>query len=329
MSEKTEIAWTDASWNPWIGCTKVSPGCRFCYAENSPPAKFGGIKWGDDGERKISSDATFDAPLKWNKRPWVCDLCGHATDKADLSNCPNCDGDLTGFHRRRVFSLSLGDWLDPKVPVAWLVRMLDIIRRCPDLDFLLCTKRPELWSERIAAARGSLTKIRSSDDLATSFWCQVWLGAQNQSGPLVALPPQNIWIIASAEDQPRYDERRPHLEAIPAVVHGWSLEPLLGPIRLHSEDKANWAIIGGESGKNARPCEPQWIRSIVEQCKSASTAVFVKQLGANVFWNPSADAPSKYADRIAAFEIKHPKGGNMEEWPNDLRIRQFPNVTHA
>src|SRR5574341_2650287 len=113
MASKTKIAWSDATWNPSIGCTKVSPGCAHCYAETSLPAKFRGIEWGDSAERRVSSDATFNAPLAWNKRPWVCNKCGYCTQQLDLSNCPKCDADLVGFHRRRVSSLSLGDWLDP------------------------------------------------------------------------------------------------------------------------------------------------------------------------------------------------------------------------
>lgn len=148
MGHQTNIAWTDSTMNFWRGCTRVSPGCDHCYAE-ALDARFGGGHWGK-GAPRIKSKS-FDDPLKWNEKPWVCDGCGAIFPKAHSQKCA-CSLNLPTFHRRRVFSLSLGDWLDPEVPVEWLAEMLDVIRRCPNLDFLLLTKRPELYWERVPRA---------------------------------------------------------------------------------------------------------------------------------------------------------------------------------
>ncbi len=325
MSEKTTIQWCDSTWNPWVGCEKVSEGCKNCYAE-ALANRFGK----DFSKRSVSKDATFNAPLKWRKKPWVCEN-DHAT--TGLGDAP-LDGplcDLCGgkIHRRRVFLGSMMDWLDPKISIDVFAKMLDIIRRCPELDFLCVTKRPELWRERLTnVVRNTFEIIESkalADPLSLPYthwevlrdWLWGWL-AEGET-------PSNVWIIASAENQAMAEKRIPELLKIPAVVRGLSIEPMLGPIDL-SLEHLDWVIVGGESGKNARPCEPQWIRSIVEQCKSASVPCFVKQLGSKPYWNPSPDAPAKYADRVAAFEIKHPKGGDPSEWPEDLRVQQFPKV---
>src|SRR5688572_10058557 len=177
MSENSKIEWTDDTWNGWIGCKKVSPGCQFCYAEQSTPTRVARSKgvelWGGKN-RQRSSKSTFEAPLRWNEKPWICNHCGTAnTDVAEKQAryCEGCSVSLypPARHRRRVFSLSLGDWLDPDVPIEWLADMLDVIRRCPNLDFLLLTKRPENWAKRIEDAAGA-TKHGE-----TANWLEAWL----------------------------------------------------------------------------------------------------------------------------------------------------------
>ncbi len=155
------------------------------------------------------------------------------------------------------------------------------------------------------------------------------------------------------------DRRGPELIKIPARFRFLSLEPLLGPISLTAEgfipatgDHPNmvgymmtpddgksglsvsradalrksgidWVIVGGESGPGARPCNVAWIRDIVRQCAEADVACFVKQLGANVVqsWDNPSITPSTFA-----VKLKHPKGGDPSEWPEDLRVRQMPEV---
>ncbi len=145
--------------------------------------------------------------------------------------------------------------------------------------------------------------------------------------------PPNVWIGCSVEDQQRADERIPELLKIPATVRFLSVEPLLGPINLglwrvdipkHRESwptervRNFWTIIGGESGPKARPCDMAWIRSIVEQCREAGVPAFVKQMGAY----PVDD--SVHGERKTTVVLRDSKGGDWDEWPEDLRIREFP-----
>lgn len=307
MSEGTKIQWADDTWNPWRGCQKVSEGCKNCYAEKLVESRMGG----KFTTRSRHAENTRNAPLRWNKKPWVCEGCGHAIDSPHCSDCIQ-----SNVHRRRVFSLSLGDWLDDEVPIYWLAEMLDVIRRCPELVFLLLTKRPELCEKRVNAA----LKLFDADQ-------ELWT--------LGGLVPHNIWLGTSVENQAMADLRIPQLLRIPAAVRFLSVEPLLGPVDLWSPKYPwpdngigkgsafawgkgiTWVIVGGESGPKARPCNVEWIRSVVSQCKSAGVPVFVKQLGRYV-----ADAESRSAVGIQEFLDK--KGGDPSEWPQDLRVRQWP-----
>ncbi|HEU4344070.1 MAG TPA: DUF5131 family protein [Candidatus Binatia bacterium] len=322
MGEGTSIQWADDTHNFWRICTKVSPGCKNCYAETLLKNRRG-EKWGK-GAPRIRLKA-FDAPIRWNKKPWVCDLCGSrsAANRRDNGSClnPLCpyrDGSAGSFHRRRVFSLSLGDWLDEEVPIEWLADMLNVIHQCPNLDFLLLTKRPENWSPRMESIR-----LHGLDQK----WVSTKWDMENQ-------PPHNVWIGVSVEDQQRADERIPQLLKIPARIRFLSVEPLLGPVRLDFEwrndlqrwDSAgreleprriDWVIVGGESGPGARPCKVDWIRSVRDQCKAAGVPMFVKQLGSNPHRNGEDESETTIL-------LDHKKGGDISEWAEDLRIREFP-----
>ena len=133
-------------------------------------------------------------------------------------------------------------------------------------------------------------------------------------------PLPNIWLGVSAEDQSTADERIPVLLDTPATIRFVSAEPLLGPIDLERYPSLDWVIAGGESGHGARPCNTAWIQSIIEQCRAAGTAVFVKQLG-------SAPAYPREANggRVGHYVGLHDrKGGDPAEWPDDLRVREWP-----
>jgi len=332
MSEQSNIAWTDSTHNFWRGCTKVSPGCQHCYAEGLVTARLGG-EWGPGKPRVRSKD--FDAPLRWNKKPWVCDGCGKEYSRehgATWCACPTCrmlhdPMKSVPLRRRRVFSLSLGDWLDPEVPIEWLADMLDVIRRCPNLDWLLCTKRPELWKQRLLwvngkfAHDGDLEHYETCPKMQTAFWIADWLAGK---------PPGNVMLLASVENQEMADKRIPELLKIPAWRRGLSCEPLLGPLDLcsgnlcsgnfkHGDtaiENLDWVIVGGESGPKARPCHVDWIRSIRDQCRAAGVPCFVKQLGSR----PSLDGSEAFwTDR----RNHHPKWADPSEWPEDLRVQEF------
>lgn len=297
MAERSNIAWTDDTWNPFRGCTKVSPGCAHCYAEELVTRRLGG-EWGKSAPR-VQSKSTQRDPFNWNKKPWICDLCGTASadNRRDNGSCLNSEctyhtaGAHGSFHRRRVFSLSLGDWLDPEVPVPWLAQMLDMIRQCTNLDFLLLTKRIELFKERLnevgeAVCAGCEGEFFEADgDAELVCWIDLWLGNE---------VPKNVWIGTSVEDQKRADERIPKLITTPARIRFLSVEPLLEHVNLHLDkilipDVAtsfggaepspgiSWVIVGGESGAQRRDCGVRAIESIVIQCVQAVVPCFVKQ----------------------------------------------------
>ena len=290
MGESSHIAWTDDTWNPWIGCRKVSPGCKNCYAETLVNGRMGR----DFSKRVRTAPATFNAPLRWNKKPWVCDRCGEATqifkDLASTgagASCGKCGA--MEFHRRRVFSLSLGDWLDPEVPVEWLADMLDVVRRCPGLDFLLLTKRPDLFRKRIGTC---LDNDKGTFPDSYRIFLLAWLG---ETRFVRAEPPPNVWIGTSVEDQKRADDRIPALLKIPAKVRFLSVEPLLEKVNLdfwydaceeeygpypgshNPTNELHWVIVGGESGPHRRDCGVAAIVDVARQCQEAGVPCFVKQ----------------------------------------------------
>ncbi len=123
MAENSKIEWTTHTFNPWIGCQKVSPGCDHCYAEAMMDHRWGKVKWGPHGERKRTSEANWRKPLAWAKA-----------------------ARLTG-ERPRVFCASLADWLDNQVPQSWRVDLGMMIGTTPELDWLLLTKRPENFAK--------------------------------------------------------------------------------------------------------------------------------------------------------------------------------------
>lgn len=297
MSEHTKIEWVDHSWSPWRGCTKVSPGCANCYAETLSkrnPAVLG--QWGKGKPRVLAKN--WGDPVRWQKRT--------AMD----------------MPRPRVFP-SLCDWLDDEVPIEWLARFLKLIHDTPHLDWLLLTKRPENWEERSLKACQLLAGMTAAE-APTVHWLIAWRrGFQ---------APSNVWFGVSVEDQTRANERIPLLLQIPAKVRWLSLEPLLGPVHLASsvrypsgliEEGLHWLVIGGESGHGASPCNVDWIRSLKDQGKAAGLPVFVKQLGARPV-EDIQDARGGYVGFQRLGGISHPKGGDPLEWPEDLRVREFP-----
>ena len=342
MSEKSKIAWTDSTLNFWEGCTKVSAGCANCYAEARDKRFTGGLHWGKGAPRRKSKSAVKDA-LAFNRKPLICDKCAEVYLIGTEGCC--CDGSINKLHRRRIFSLSLGDWLD-EVPIEWLAEMLDTIRQCPNVDWILCSKRPENFFPRMKAALDFVAEQCSPTDSEQVEWLGAWMDGQ---------PPLNIILLTSVENQAAADLRIPQLLQIPARVHGLSCEPLLGSVELFNENTPDekdptwngsdckrphigWIIVGGESGSNARPCNVEWIRSLVEQGKAAGVPVFVKQLGSNQNRNLPVECPQCHCisnqepgdscirgcdAKMAEQQFKDPKGGDINEFPEDLKVREF------
>lgn len=299
MSEGTKIEWATHTFNPWTGCFPVSPGCLHCYMMALLK------RFGKDGRKRTrTSESYWKQAARWNREA--------SNDAA----------------RQRVFP-SLCDWLDDEVPIEWLADFLKLIHDTPNLDWLLLTKRPEKFFLQTLTV--ALQYADSHNDESFLEWLTLW-SKEHQ-------PPHNVWIGASAEDQKRADERIPELLKIPAAVRFLSVEPLLGPVDLSTSEKGDvmapvdWVIVGGESGPGARPCNVEWIRDIVRQCKAADVPCFVKQLGSRPMLRdaPPPTYPPKrreYIDFGDRLKLNHPKGGDQAEWPEDLRVREFPNGAH-
>lgn len=279
MSDNSKIEWTDHTFNPWWGYQKVGPGCDHCYAE-ALDKRTGGAHWGPHAERRRTKD--WSGPRRWQK---------HARHYMELHG-----------RRQRVFCASMADVFDNAVPPEWRADLWQVIRETPDLDWLLVTKR-----------------IGNAPAMVPPDW------------PL-AFP--NVTLLITVVNQEEADRDVPKLLAMPAARRGISAEPLLGPIdftfvgnaapvpgsvrydaltghalpydgvfgsvRAWATNKAqpcaklDWIIAGGESGANARPMHPDWVRDIRDQCKGTDSerlhllgypdvAFFFKQWGE---WTP-------------------------------------------
>lgn len=283
----SHIEWTDHTFNPWEGCTKVSPGCVHCYAETRNQRFSGGANWGKGAPRRRTSVSNWNEPRKWNR-----DAAGLGPATLECPSCGvrwhDCD---CGFAQRntRVFCASLADWLDDEVPIEWLADLLKLIQETPWLDWQLLTKRPQNWRSRlIEASVKMLSNVGEPGDKYTEesyAMVKSWL---------FRTPPANVWIGTTVEDKQRADERIPLLLSIPAKVRFLSCEPLLGPLEFSNVSRRSdavqqlgkrallgidWVICGGESGPQARPIHPEWALSLRDQCKAAGVAFFFKQWG--------------------------------------------------
>jgi protein gp37 len=281
MGANTHIEWCDHTFNPWMGCTKVSPACLHCYAE-ALSKRTGRGEYKRGVPRVRTSAANWKLPLKWNR---------------DFEGCwtsperPEREFNAFGWrsHRPRVFSASLADWLDEEVPIEWLADFLRLVHDTPHLDWLLLTKRPENWKPRLLAVMRrfdndsafTLETLPPEYHLALNWVC--------------GDAPANVWIGATVEDHERRS-RVPELMKIPAKVRFLSVEPMLSRVDLceflniwwnQTEEKyvqdapspIHWVICGGESGHGARPMVPDFARSLRDQCQAAGVAFHFKQWG--------------------------------------------------
>jgi len=344
MSEGTGIEWTDTTWNPVTGCTKVSAGCKNCYAEGVAD-RFWASQYAP------VPNAEKEGPAAFRPRRFT-DVQTHAD---------RLDEPLRWRKPRKVFVNSMSDLFHDDVPDEFIDRVFAAMKEAspsvvrlggggfeqlpPKHVFQILTKRPERMRDYI---RGR---------------------AHERIGASLCWPLSCVWLGVSCENQQAADERIPLLLQTPAAVRFLSCEPLLlGPLNLSSalftqpppppteddgegpeagglwsgpsplgERGVSWVIAGGESGPGARPCDVAWIRSIVEQCKAAGVPCFVKQLGAKPIardrWDmteeqfedldASEDGWSE-ADGPVVLRLRDRKGGDPAEWAEDLRVREFP-----
>lgn len=249
MAETSTIEWTDATWNPITGCSVVSPGCTNCYA-----MKLAGTRLQHHPSRAGLTKPSKAGPV------WTGEV---------RLNAEWLDQPLRWKRPRRIFVCAHGDLFHESVPDEWIVRVFAVMAAARQHTFQVLTKRAE--------------RMR-----------HFMLGAGNPA--VIALP--NVWLGVSAEDQKRADERIPHLLDTPAAVRFVSIEPLLGAVDLRAVDvdghsemdslrpssdarprSIDWVIAGGESGPEARPMHPDWVRSLRDQCTAAGVSFFLKQWG--------------------------------------------------
>ena len=244
MGENTKIEWADHTFNPWVGCTKVSPACDHCYAEGWAK-RAGRDVWGSGKPRQRTSVANWRQPIKWN-----------------------AEAARTGT-RPRVFCASLADVFDNEVPAQWRADLLQLIRDTPHLDWLLLTKR-------IGNAARMLDEAAELMDSGMGVWApsvfpHVWIGATvvNQEEAERDIP--KLLRVPAAK-------RFLSLEPLLSSVIVFSLD---GPLDVPEGFKSpiDWVIVGGESGPGARPMLPDWVRSFREQCASADVPFFFKRWG--------------------------------------------------
>ncbi|MCT7971148.1 DUF5131 family protein [Laspinema olomoucense] len=317
----TKIQWTDETWNILVGCSRVpgSPGCQNCYAAEA--AKSPRLQQFEQYQKVRSWNGTVEfvesqliKPLKW-KKP------------------------------KRIFVCSMSDIFHKNVETAWIDKIFAVMAIASQHSFQVLTKRPERMLQY-------LSDNQTPDRIEEA-------GYEFSHNMEFDWPLPNVWIGTSVENQEMADKRIPYLLQTPAKIRFLSCEPLLGPLDLGNHlvceycqgngrqlkvihwhkggvagyvdcpqcgnnlwnNKINWVIVGGESGHNARPCRVEWIKSIVTQCQDAHIASFVKQLGAKPYLGCE-----DYLPGINTINLRDRKGGNPDEWPDELKIQQFPSI---
>lgn len=296
MGVDSAIAWTTSTWNPVVGCSRVSTGCLHCYAErmvhrfSGPWGRWQGLTGrSDSGPRWTGKvrlhEERLDLPLRW-----------HAG---------------TGERGpRRIFVCSMGDLFHPEVPDAFIDRVFTVMLLAPQHRFQLLTKRPERMLQYCNDPSLYQRLVGIVDREVRPKYLQATMGVYIAAR---ALPPW-LWVGVSVENQETADQRGPLLLATPAETRFVSVEPQLEPVdlsgwlwgratpcidcprdldcdcgfrtrRANGEASIDWVICGSETGPGARPLDPAWARDLRDQCVGAEVPFFLKQMGAR----PGAD----------------------------------------
>lgn len=239
MAEQTNIAWADSTFNPVIGCMKVSAGCDHCFAENLMDTRYGRVEWGQRktatttpsvGTRVRTAPSNWRKPVSWNKH--------HETFQDEHG------------HRQRVFCASLSDVFDNQWNPQWRYDLWKLIWETPHLDWLLLTKRPENIEDMLPVS---------------------WPDYKNEW--------PNVWLGITCEDQAAYDKRWPILSRIPAIVRFISYEPAIGALKIGDHDiKPDWLICGGETGQGHRYMPNHYAYWIKYECEQHRVPFFMKQM---------------------------------------------------
>jgi protein gp37 len=283
MGANSKIEWTEHTFNPWMGCAKVSTGCKNCYAEGIVK-RTGQEIWGVHAGRKMMSDKYWEKPVQWQK-------AAAKAGRIDRVFCASM-ADVFERHQDRAVDKELRD------ARFWLFQL---ITETPNLMWLLLTKRPE--------------NIRP-------MYLEVYHDAGWHPTPEEFHMPHNVCIMTSVENQEQADKRIPELLKVPAKYRGLSVEPLLGPVELSTwfdcewngnyfveafTDQLHWVIVGGESGPNARPMHPEWAISLRDQSQNAKVPFFFKQWGK---WVHAGDDRFDRKDgKVEWFDMERQKDG--------------------
>lgn len=357
MGDVTKIQWCDKTFNCWRGCSRVSAGCKNCYAAREAvrfPINRG--VWGDNGTRVLAAPSMWQQPIKWNRDAEKAGIrarvfCASLADVFEAWDTPvhNHKGQiiLESYlgDARDTFDGTMAEWEAEIDKQAWHALSMHTVREdlfklidaTPWLDWLLLTKRPE-----------NIRKFWKPRDVGTQV---ADFGMDN------SMYRHNAWLGTSVAEQADAEKNIPELlkcrDLSPVLFV--SAEPLIGPVdftRLCDKNgwsctdaligtktsehrivlphaKIDWVIAGGESGRGARPFCTIWANSIVRQCREAGVACFVKQIGSNPY---AVDL--KYGTfgivpdyDVSSLRFRDSKGGDPSEWAADLRVRQFPEVT--
>ena len=229
MATNSRIEWTEQTWNPTVGCTKISPGCKYCYAEvMARRLQAIGVREYESGFRLRLVPDRLVEPLE-RRKPTI------------------------------YFVNSMSDLFHEKVPFEYVHRVFDVMTRAPQHTFQVLTKRAERMAE---FCRG------------------------------IAVPV-NVWLGVSVENRKHGLPRIPILRGINAQIRFLSIEPLLEDLGGLDLSGIHWVIVGGESGKKARPMKPEWVENVKHQCDEADVAFFFKQWGT---WGADGQKRSKHAN---------------------------------
>lgn len=295
MSDNSKIEWTEATWNPVTGCTKVSPGCDHCYAERVTERFHGKGSF----NKVVLHEDRLDQPLRW-RRP------------------------------RRVFVNSMSDLFHDDIPDGFIAEVFATMALAEQHTFQVLTKRHGRMRSLLNSAQFKVEVQRHAILIADRRGLNtIWAARATDpaDGPL-----RNVWLGVSVENQQWADIRIPALLATPAAVRWISAEPLLGPVDLTriafdrpqqsdmvldavgqrygvpgawqapSAAKLDWVVVGGESGPGARPMHPDWARTLRDQCVASGAAYHFKQWGE---WGPTDEAITAKDPRTVAM---HPRG---------------------
>ena len=308
----SKIEWTEQTWNPIIGCSKISDGCKNCYAEKMA-VRLACIETTQHYKHVVSNN--------WNGTTYF--------------NIPALEKPLKRKKPTTYFVCSMGDLFHESVPFEWVDKVLKIIEKCPKHRFIILTKRAERMYD---------------------YWKWVYDDAGLQFHDTVPSKDNNIIWGVTAENQEQANKRIPWLLKIPCGVRMVSCEPLLSNIIFSEEDshehydyltgrkffnenqtytqnnKIDWIIVGGESGSNARPMNPEWVKNIQVQCEISNTPFFFKQWGEHI--KPEQMSENLYSEIDASvnlasahyddfYKVGKKKAGSLLD---GKEYKQFPKI---